>query len=350
MAAQFMVLPEGLRRAVCDRTVSQWKTYIGQDAAVERLLDIQYQALSNPEHLVPENIMLAGPPSAGKTHLVKVLASGISTPLVTTDAYQLNAGVNINGKAVAGGPDTLIHLIHEAWAKTCYGPLEGYKAGNFAMYHLPPMMVFIDEIHGLRRNTADALLKATERGDGQLFGKNCVMDCKKVLFIGATTDWGKLPPAFRTRFQRIDLYPPAPEEVAKIVKLNNPEWGDEMCRKVVFYGSTVPREALAFARSVKRFADRKGVPAQDCIWEAAQREGIDQWGMRKQRVDILRALSLAPDGLILRSLSAAVNLEPDEVVKHWLPGLMFFKPPLVRNERSRYFITDAGVAELRKRG
>lgn len=350
MAAKFIMMPEGLRRAVSVRDVGDWKNVVGQDQAVEKLLDIQYQAWSNEDHLVAENLMLAGPPSAGKTHIVKVLASQLATPLVTTDAYQLNRGVEILGKKVAGGPDTLIHLIHEAWARTAHGPLPGIRSGSFAFYRLPPMTIFIDEIHGLMRKCADALLKATERADAQLFGKDSVMDCRNVLWVGATTDWGKLPPAFRTRFNRVDLFPPSADDVAKIVKLNNPDFGDELCKKIVFYGSTVPREALAFARSVRRYAERCGYPPQDCVWGAALREGIDKWGMKRQRVDILKALDAAPDGLILRNLSAGVSMAPDEVVNYWLPALMFSTPPLVRNERSRYLITEAGKAELRKRG
>jgi Holliday junction resolvasome RuvABC ATP-dependent DNA helicase subunit len=294
--------------------------------------------------------MLAGPPSAGKTHIVKVLATEIGTPLVTTDAYQLNAGVNIAGKAIAGGPDTLIHLIHDAWAKSVHGPLDGVQHGSFAYYELPAMQVFIDEIHGLRRKCADALLKATERADAKLFGKNSVMDCRNVLWIGATTDWGKLPPAFRTRFMRVDLFPPTADEVAQIVKLNNRDWDDALCEQVVFYGSTVPREALAFARSVRRYSDRLGQPPHACVMGAAKREGIDQWGMRKQRLNILVALNANPAGLILRSLSAAVGMAPDEVVNHWLPGLMFANPPLVYSDRTGYHITADGKAELVKRG
>lgn len=349
MPAKFNVLPESARRMACLRTAGAWKTYIGQNQAVERLLDLQYQAWSNEEHLVPENIMFAGPPSVGKTALVKVLASEICTPLLTTDANQLNSGVTIAGRRIAGGPDTLIHLIHETWARTPYGPMAGCVSGNFSFYRIPAMIIFVDEIHGLNRRIADAMLKATERADAQLFGKSSILDCRNVLWVGATTDWGKLPSAFRTRFLRIDLLPPTKEEVSKIVHLNNPSFSSSLCDKIVYFGSTVPREALAFARSVIRYSQRMGVQPSDCIMACAEREGIDKWGMRKQRIDILQALKQSPDGLILRNLSSAVALEADEVVKHWLPALMFAKPPLVQNERSRYRITDAGEAELAKR-
>jgi Holliday junction resolvasome RuvABC ATP-dependent DNA helicase subunit len=347
---KFWLLPENCRRMACKRTTPWWRSYIGQEEAVDKLLDIQFQAWSNEEHMVAENIMFTGPPSVGKTALVKVFANEILTPLLMTDANQLSSGVIIGGKKISGGPDTLIHLIHETWAKQGeYGPLEGRKSGNIAYYKLPPMMIFIDEIHGLGRKSADALLKATERADAQLLGKSSIMDCSKVMWIGATTDWGKLPSAFRTRFNQIALQPPSPEDVAKIVKVNNKDWDMNLCERVVFYGSTVPREALGFARVLSRYAERAGKSPIDCIQACAEREGIDKFGMRKQRLDILRALNQAPEGLILRNLSAAVSLETDEVVKHWLPGLMFNKPQLVQTEQSRYIITEAGKAELFKR-
>jgi Holliday junction resolvasome RuvABC ATP-dependent DNA helicase subunit len=336
------------RRAACTRCITPFNDYVGQDGAVERLLDLAYQAYSNPYHLVEENVMLAGPPSTGKTTVVKMLVKMLGTPSVITNSNQVSAGISIAGNNVSGGPDTIIHLILDAWAKE-RKPLSGVQAGNFAVYELPPMTVFIDEIHGLKRKTADALLQATERADGMLFGRDAVMDCKKVLWIGATTDWGKLPPAFRTRFMRIDLEPPTPEDVARIVS-NNTKWDINTSRKIVFYGSIVPREALAFARTVERYAKRAGGHPADCIWACAQREGIDQWGMKRQRVDILKVLASNQSGLILRNLSSAINCESDEVVKYWLPPLLFSKPPLVMVERGAYLLTETGRSELSKRG
>lgn len=345
----FLVYDEPLRRMLCKRENTVFKNYIGQDGAVERILDLLYQGYSHSEHLVAENVMLAGPPSTGKTTLVKLLCESLMIPVVLTDANQVNSGISLGDKKISSGSDTILHLILDLFARTDQ-PLQGVMAGSFAVYTAPVMAIFVDEIHGLKRKTADALLKATERNDGMLFGKDCVVDCRNVLFIGATTSWGKLHSAFTTRFLRVDLISPTEDEVTKIVKINNPDFSDELCDEVVFYGSLVPREALAFARSIRRHAERSGDRLTNCVWACAQREGIDQWGMRRQRVQILQALKNSPNGLNLRNICAAISCESEEVVTHWLPPLLFSKPPMVAYDGSVYSLTDFGESELIKRG
>lgn len=343
----FTVFDEGIRRACCERINTPFQRCIGQDSAVEQLLDILYKGYSNQYHLVQENVMLTGPPSTGKTMLASMTAEALGIPVVLTDSGQVNSGITMCGEDISGGVDTIGHLILETWAKNTQ-PLYGSQAGNLAYFVTPPIVVFIDEIHGLTRKSVDGLLKATERSDGKLFGKEFVVDCKNVLWIGSTTDWGKLPPAFRSRFTKIELISPTFDEVVQIVKLNFPQFPIETCSKVVFYGSIIPREALAFARKVERYADRIGMIPNDCVEVCAQREGIDQWGMKQKEIHILQVLRNS-GGCNLRNLCAAVFCEADELVKCWIPKLLFMRPPLVVYDGSVYKITKMGENELSKR-
>jgi hypothetical protein len=90
----------------------------------------------------------------------------------------------------------------------------------------------------------------------------------------------------------------------------------------------------------------------DAIDIVAAREQIDEFGMRKQRVDILLALRDAPNGCLLRSLVNATGCNQEELLNHWLVPLQVAPPgsePMVSFDQ-RYFITRTGLAELKKRG
>ncbi len=349
MRLPFMTLNEECKQVYLQRNLSPFRDYIGQDAAISKLADYVYQAYSDPYHVCRENIMLVGPPSAGKTACAERFGKwlGSAIPKILTDANQVNGGVQVGDRVFRGGADTLIYLMLAGTAQQDE-PVPAQMVGALRLYKLLPTVVFIDEIHGLARKTADSLLKATERSDGMLFGKDSVVDCKNVTWIGATTDWGKLPPAFRSRFSagRIDLLPLTPTQVAQVVQVNM-QWDMAVCVEVVKYAGLVPREVLGFARAVQRYAERSSRPPQKCVWEVAQREGIDQFGMRRQRLAILTALQSAPAGLLLRQLAQAIGVQPEELTQEWLPPML--TGGLVEYD-TRYYLSDKGRAELVKRG
>jgi Holliday junction resolvasome RuvABC ATP-dependent DNA helicase subunit len=159
-----------------------------------------------------------------------------------------------------------------------------------------------------------------------LFCKGYVLDCRRVFWVGATTDWGKLIPAFRTRFRRIDLVPPTFDQVVQMVE-GVMSWDKATCRQVVKFGGLVPRETFAFARAVKDAAERGGLSVAQGIAEVAQREQIDAHGMRVQRLRVLLALKAAgDDGCLLRTLVMASGCQQEELLGHWLPSMLVAPP------------------------
>jgi replication-associated recombination protein RarA len=342
MEYNFAVGSEGARRFCVDRRANPscpFNRVVGQEQAVDLVADLCYQALGRRDHFVPASLIFAGPASVGKTHLATVMADALNIIRVITDATQLRNN------------DSLAHLILEAWAKEGLSTLQpAERYGETSLYVPDTTLIFIDEIHALTQTAQDGLLKATERNDGMLFAKNTVLNLRKAIWIGATTDWGKLCAPFRTRFTRVQLYPYTFEQVVEIVH-RRLGWEDRVCREVVKYGGLVPREVLQFAWLVDGAAKRMGVGVGEVLVEVARREGIDEYGMRVQRLGVLVALGGHGEGMLLRHLVGATGLQQDELLQYWLPPLLNAAPgeeSLVRFD-GRYYLTERGKEELRKR-
>lgn len=330
-------------RMMVDRKANKWSPFnriIGQEDAVDALADLCFKGLCSPEHAVGESIVLVGPPSSGKTTIVKVVANQVLNIVsALLDGTQISK------------PDHVIDGILTAWAKSGRY-LQPIDIGDVQKIVLPSMVVFIDEIHALDRKAQDGLLKATERNDGMLFGKSIVLDCRKVFWIAATTDWGKLCTAFRTRFRRIDLVAPTFEQVVQMV-MQQFHYDLVWCVELVKYGGVIPRECFSFVRSVEESARRNNTDIQTAIRFVASREGIDNYGMRVQRLRILTELKKAgKDGCLLRSLVYGTGCQSEDLLNHWLPSMQVAPPgqePLVLFD-GRYYITQTGLQELDKRG
>jgi Holliday junction resolvasome RuvABC ATP-dependent DNA helicase subunit len=322
------------RRRLLDRKQNPWSPFnniIGNDNAVDALTDLCYEGFSNNQHEVKAKIMLVGSASSGKTTIANAVAEVLSIVSVIIDGTQLKSN------------DQLAESILSEWAKQ-QSVLSATTYDDVSVYVLPSTLVFVDEIHALGESVQEGLLKATESNDGMLFGKKYVLDCRSVFWIGATTKPGKLEKAFKTRWRRIMVDTPTPEQTAQIIHRKT-KWDIGLCRKIVFYGGSIPREAMGFAESVRMCASRKGCALGDVILEVAKREGIDDFGMRVQRLNILKALK---DGeLLLRQLAFATQLDAEELVNDWIPPMMV--AGWVQHD-SKYYITPSGLSELRKRG
>lgn len=339
MQLKYVVYPEPQRRHWLRRdTHPILKGVIGQNDAVETLTDLAFTSLGREDRCLPISLCLIGGPSTGKTFLAKVLAQVLGIVYVETDASQIKNN------------DKLIDQVLEAWARRGWVLEPDQVYDTTSVYRIQPSVVFIDEIHGLTRGAQDGLLKATDRADAMLFGRNRILDCNRITWIGATTDWGKLCSAFQSRFRPIHLYPFTSAEVALMLHRIK-GWDDGLCRAVVHYAGNVPREVKQFAELLEAASSRSGFAMATMLPEVARREGIDQWGMRRQRLAVLQALK-DQDGLLLRHLSGKSGVPQEELLKLWLPSMLAAPPghqPLLDFD-GRYHLTAQGRAELVKRG
>jgi Holliday junction resolvasome RuvABC ATP-dependent DNA helicase subunit len=178
------------------------------------------------------------------------------------------------------------------------------------------------------------------------------VNCYNVCWMLATTDEGTLFDAFRTRFSPVNLTYLTKAEIAKIIGLANPDFDEEVCKLVARYNGRIPRKALEFARYMKMVRNMN--PSRswaDVAAEVASDEGIDEFGMPKQHLMILKALGQAP--IAKNRLMNVVGVKNEELERFIMPQLLTATedmPAVVVVTNKGYTITAAGLAELDKRG
>jgi Holliday junction resolvasome RuvABC ATP-dependent DNA helicase subunit len=196
-------------------------------------------------------------------------------------------------------------------------------------------------------------LKATEFNDALMATESGkTVNTFNVTWIIATTDEGKLFDAFRTRFSPVVLNYLNKADVAKVVKMANPDLSDEVCALVAHYNSRITRKALEFARYMRLVKDMQA----GMSWEAVARqvagdEGIDEYGMQDVHLKILRALGQGP--IARNRISLVAGRKEEEVERFILPWLLTEtddQPALITVTAKGFTITEAGIVELEKRG
>jgi Holliday junction resolvasome RuvABC ATP-dependent DNA helicase subunit len=322
-----------------DRTsaFSPFSRFIGNDRAVKKMQTAAYTALGRDNHMMRElAFAVFGPSSAGKTTLVRLYAETVQLPFIEISPKSLKC------------MDDLFKIIRKTLADS---GLELIEISS-KRYSLPPCVIFIDEVHALTTGVVDGLLKATEHDDAMLVTENgIVCDTFNVTWAIATTDEGKLFEAFRTRFSPIVLNLLNKSDIAKIVKLSNRDWSDELCGIVAHYNSRIPRKALEFARYMRMVKTCKEELGWDEIArEVAYDEGVDEFGMHEIHLRILRALAEGP--IAKTRISLVAGRKDEEVEKYILPWLLTEtddQPALICVTSKGYTITDDGLKELSKR-
>lgn len=321
-------------------------SFIGNEQAIRRLSRAVFCAFGKEDHCCSEySFALCGPPSTGKTHLAKLFAKTIGLPFVVIEPQMARK----------------VHDIFEEVSSVCENfSKDNVKKGDLSLfdygeskYIFPPLVIFIDEVHNLKSNVVQGLLKATEPKDRTMITEQGFsVNTRNVCWLIATTDRGDLFDAFDTRFQKITLRLYSKKEMAKIIKLSNPDWSDDVCDLVAKYNSQVPREALAFARDMRVEHEIYPQDWESVASKVAEDHGIDPFGMTYMRVEVLKALGQAP--MSASQLPFIVHVKEEELRKYIMPPLLGKTPdrqmPLVTVTSKGYTITGSGLAELDKRG
>jgi len=315
---------------------SPYYGFVGNENAIKRLVRIDFNALGKFNHATEGlNVAVIGPAGTGKTSLVKRHNRARMLPFV-----------EISPKSVKNTQDLFKEISGVAFRSGV--TLEKQNNG----FYLPPMDIFIDEVHALHNNMVQGLLKATEPSDSILVtSEGMTVNCKNIHWIIATTDRGKLFDAFDTRFIKIQLHLYDKETMAQIVNAHYPNWSMDVCRLVAHYSSRVPREAIAFAKEMTLEYNMNPGNWESVAKQIACDNEIDPWGMTYQRLKILKALGQHP--VSAARLPGVAECKIEELDKFVLPWLLESTPDqaaMVSVSSKGYCITEAGVEQLEVRG
>lgn len=328
------------RRKLVDRSNPKcaFSRFVGNEKAMKKLVAAAFDALGKPDHVCNKmSFALFGNPSCGKTCLAKLFAQVVQLPFVEVSPKMVKS------------MDDLFNAIERVLQSEGV-PLVELTGRDY--YFLPPCVIFLDEVHALSPSVVDGLLKPTEPKDRMMVTESGkTVNCANVTWMMATTDEGKLFDAFRTRFSSVNLKYLTKPEIARIVKLNHPEFSDEVCNLVAHYNSRIPRKALEFAEYMilLRQMDTKRSWAE-VAREVATDEGIDEYGMHETHLVILKALGESP--IAKNRIVNVAGRKIEEVERFIMPWLLTAtedSPALVTVSSRGYTITEAGLAELDRR-
>ena len=274
----------------------------GQDELKENL-KIYIDAAKNRGEAL-DHIFLQGHPGLGKTTLASIIANEMGADIKLTSATALDK------------PKDLV------------GILTNLSKGS---------ILFIDEIHGLKKSMEETLYVAMEDykidwviGQGPA-ARTMKIDLEPFTLIGATTRTGAVSKPLENRFGipvKIDLY--SPEELSLIIKRSsrilNTKITDDAVSAIARCSRGTPRIANRILRRVRDIAEVKGngTITREMAGLGLEKLGIDGYGLDKTDREILRVIIDIYNGgpVGLEALAASINDSSDTIEVYYEPYLM----------------------------
>lgn len=267
---------------------ANFSEFIGQEKVIDRLKTFAGAAKLREGTL--DHILLTGAPGLGKTTIAKIIANEYGSEIIELSAPQLD------------------------------------KLGNFAKVLLqlkPNSVLFIDEIHRLKRNFEETLYTVMEdRWMAFLMGREEKyerFEVENFTIVGATTRAGLLSDPFRNRFgivQYMDFY--SADELSMIItrsaNILNMEIEQEGAKEIGRRSRGTPRLANRNLKRVSDYAITKcdtnnitlGIAIKALDYIEIDKYGLDQMD-RKLLLALIEHSNGKPVGLT--TLSALIDEE-----------------------------------------
>jgi len=275
-----------------------WEKYIGQETTKDTIKET-LQAIKNDNTIPYPHILISGNAGYGKSALIHLLAEQSNLHLIETIAGNLEK------------PDDIYKLFSQLRKEPPYS------------------IIFIDEIHGLKKEVGELLLPAV-----QLF-KVSNKPIPYFTLAGATTDLGlltkKLSPLVDRCKQQFILRPYSNEELATIInnqaKKRELEFTPDALIEIASRSRQTPRLALGLLDNIYYYAKFKNINKinREVAIQKMENLKIRKGGITEKDITLLTYLSKQSNPVGSSTLTQILNTDN-------LTYQYFVEPFLVRKE------------------
>lgn len=301
-----------------------------------RLLRLSITAAKVRNQALP-HLLLKGPAGTGKTTLAEAIAREFGTkPCILTP---------LTAKKAEDLRKVFLQM-----------PGEGYNERGEVVGPIRPQIIFVDEVHQLPLLAQENLGIAMQdwRLPVRIGGKDVMEWVPRFTLIGATTLPGRLSKPFLDRFKiQSEFGTYTQEEAAHIAQIHAGKQGLQLEEGVP---DAIARRSRGVARLIVRFLDRladAAVVASGADPDQGQRVSrdlaetvfrqflqIDDRGLTRTDIKILRQLAKASDPVGLDTLSAITN-EDGATIQNVVEPFLVQEGLLARTKRGRV-LTEEG--------
>lgn len=315
---------------------------VGQPEARKAVSRLLQEAVKSHPPVMAETLLFTGPASTGKTLFSKTIADTLRLPYVEVTGSMIESA------------EKLFDQIDAILADAGQLPKDVGRKSGLPFRRYPPLVIFIDEAHTLKRSVQDALLTMTEPSERTAKLKGMIADMADATVLLATTDSAKLAKPFKTRCTEVRLVAYTRDEIAEIIGRVYRGWGLEVRRLIAMAGRITPRIAKERARSLDLILSQdhnNARPTEILVTEIMLNDwGLDRLGLGKTDHQYLQLLSGGTQPVGLVNLASQMGVEPAQLELEIEPFLVSLrlvertaKGRLLTSE-GRQFVQQVGVS------